>query len=81
MLTTQETRICGYITCSRLNEQVLRLDRFMFSDRWFNVWDYYSQWTLNRGLSDHVSIILCDIQLNWGPHSFRMLQCWSDFEG
>jgi hypothetical protein len=34
-----------------------------------------------RGLSDHVPMILYVIEENWGPRPFRMLKCWTDLPG
>lgn len=34
-----------------------------------------------RGLSDHVPLMLITEEANWGPRPLRMLKCWSKFLG
>ncbi|XP_058759958.1 uncharacterized protein LOC131633264 [Vicia villosa] len=58
-----------------------RLDRFLFTDNWNRTWPNCTQWCLDKGLSDHCPIFLCDYSLHWGPKPFRMLKCWKDMQG
>jgi len=34
-----------------------------------------------RGLSDHVHLVLTVDEDNWGPRPFRILKCWAYFQG
>lgn len=58
-----------------------RLDRFLLSDKWCDVWPNCIQVAYQRGLSDHVPLILHADDANWGPRPLRMLKCWSDYLG
>jgi len=58
-----------------------RLDRFMLSEEWCQLWPNCIQVALLRGLSDHYPISLSvDVQ-NWGPRPLRLLKCWQDMPG
>lgn len=52
-----------------------RLDRFLLSDKWCDVWPNCIQVAYQRGLSDHVPLILHADDANWGPRPLRMLKC------
>ena len=56
-----------------------RLDRLLLSDKWSVRWANSIQIALQRGLSDHVPVLLSTEEANWGPRPLRMLKCWSDF--
>jgi exonuclease III len=58
-----------------------RLDRFLISNKWCQKWPNCIQLALQKGLSDHVPLMLYVDDVNWGPRPFRMLKCWSDFPG
>jgi hypothetical protein len=58
-----------------------RLDRFLLSNKWCEKWLNYVQVAYQRGLSDHVPIMLYVDDVNWGPRPLRMLKCWSDYPG
>jgi len=58
-----------------------RLDRFLLSDRLCGVWPNCIQVACQRGLSDHVPLLLYVDEANWGPRPLRMLKCWADFTG
>jgi len=55
-----------------------RLDRFLLSNKWCEKWPHCIQVAYQRGLSDHVPMMLHVDESNWGPHPLRMLKCWSD---
>lgn len=57
------------------------LDRFLLSHRWCAVWPNCIQVACQRGLSDHVPLLLYVDETNWGPRPLRMLKCWTDFTG
>jgi hypothetical protein len=58
-----------------------RLDRFLLSVNWCSVWPNSVQVANQRGLSDHVPLVLSVDDANWGPRPLRMLKCWADFPG
>jgi hypothetical protein len=58
-----------------------RLDRFLLSNNWCSVWPNCVQIAYQRGLSDHVPVVLRMDEENWGPRPLRMLKCWADFPG
>ena len=60
--------------CSRLftwyrgdGYSMSRLDRFLLSTSWFDAWQNCIQLANQRGLSDHVSLVLYVDEDNWGP--------------
>jgi len=58
-----------------------RLDRFLLSPTWCDAWLNCIQLANQRGLSDHVPLVLYVDVNNWGPRPFRMLKCWADLPG
>jgi len=46
-----------------------RLDRFLLSEKWCEAWPNSFQVAYQRGLSDHVPIMLHVDDANWGPRS------------
>jgi len=58
-----------------------RLDRFLLSNKWCEKWPNCTQIAYQRGLSDHVPVMLYVDDTNWGPRPLRMLKCWSDYPG
>jgi len=57
------------------------LDRFLLSMNWCSTWPNCIQVANQRGLFDHVPLVLSVDVDNWGPRPFRMLKCWADFPG
>ncbi|PNX72998.1 cysteine-rich receptor-like protein kinase [Trifolium pratense] len=58
-----------------------RIDRFLISEAWSREWPKCKQWCLDKELSDHCPIMLCEKEQNWGPKPFRMLSCWKETAG
>jgi len=58
-----------------------RLDRYLLSANWCSVWPNCIHVAFQRGLSDHVHVVLRVDDKNWGPRPLRMLKCWADFPG
>lgn len=56
-----------------------RLDRFLLSTNWCEAWPNCIQVAYQRGLSDHVSLMLHVEEANWGPRPLRMMKCWADY--
>lgn len=53
-----------------------RLDRFLLSQEWLQVWEVEGQWALNRDVSNHCPIILKQGKQDWGPKPFSFNNCW-----
>jgi exonuclease III len=60
---------------------ISRLDRFLLSNKWCEKWPNCIQVAYQRGLSDHVPLLLHVDEANWGPRPLRMLKCWSEYPG
>ena len=58
-----------------------RLDKFLLSSKWCEKWPNYIQVAYQRGLSDHVPLLLHIDEVNWGARPLQMLKCWSDLPG
>jgi len=58
-----------------------RLDRFLLFVNWCSAWPNCILVANQRGLSDHVPLVLSVDVDNWGPRPLRMLKCWVDFPG
>ncbi|XP_024626603.1 uncharacterized protein [Medicago truncatula] len=54
-----------------------RLDRFLLSNKWCEKWPNCVQVAYQRGLSDHVPVLLYTDDTNWGPHFVR--DKWGSF--
>jgi hypothetical protein len=74
--------------CSRLftwykgdGVSMSRLDRLLLSNKWCEKWPNGFQIAYQRGLYDHVPLMLHVDDANWGPRPLRMLKCWSDYLG
>ena len=57
-------------------ESKSRLDRALISPEWRDTWAESVQFTLSRNFSDHCPILLKANNVDWGPKSFRILNCW-----
>lgn len=55
-----------------------RLDRFLLSARRCVSWKNSIQVAHQRGLSDHVPLVLDVDDANWGPRPLLLLKCWAD---
>jgi hypothetical protein len=60
---------------------ISRLDRFLLSEKRFEAWPNCIQVVYQRGLSDHIPLVLHVDEANWGPRPLRMLKCWADYSG
>ena len=69
--------ICGRLfTWYRSDSMSMsRLDRFLLSAKWCATWSNSIQVAYQRGLSDHVPLMLYVDEVNWGPRPLRMLKC------
>jgi len=48
---------------------------------WCEAWPNCIPVAHQRGLSDHVPLVLHVDEANWGPRPLRMLKCWDDYPG
>jgi len=58
-----------------------RLDRFLVSVKWCESWPNCIQVAHQRGLFDHVPLVLFIEDVNWGPRPLRLMKCWADYNG
>jgi len=58
-----------------------RINRFLLSNKWCKKWPNCIQVAYQRGLSDHVPLLLHVDDVNWGLRPPWMLKCWSDYPG
>jgi exonuclease III len=58
-----------------------RIDRFLVSAKWCESWPNCIQVAHQRGLSDHVPLVLYVDESNWGPRPLRLMKCWSEYVG
>lgn len=54
---------------------------FLLPEKWCEAWPNCIQVAYQRGLSDHVPLVLIVDEANWGPRPLRMLKCWADYSG
>jgi exonuclease III len=75
--------ICGRLfTWYRVDgHSMSRLDRYLLSVNWCSTWPNFFQVANQRGLSDHVPLVLSVDVDNWGLRPLRMFKCWVDFPG
>jgi hypothetical protein len=57
-------------------EALSRLDRFLLSDGWGNLWGLAAQWALSRDVSDHCPAVLRYSNQSWGPKPFSFNNFW-----
>nr|GEV12801.1 RNA-directed DNA polymerase, eukaryota [Tanacetum cinerariifolium] len=58
-----------------------KLDRFRVSDGVISLFPSITAFCLDRHLSDHRPILLCEVRLDFGPVPFRMYHSWFRFVG
>nr|GEZ55794.1 RNA-directed DNA polymerase, eukaryota [Tanacetum cinerariifolium] len=58
-----------------------KLDRFLISDGVISLFPSITAICLDRHLSDHHPILLCEINLDYGPTPFRLYHSWFSFAG
>ena len=65
-------------TWSNMRENLAcsRIDRFLFTDSWGDMWQSIRQEGLTRVTSDHCPIILDTNSFKWGPTPFRFENMW-----
>lgn len=58
-----------------------KLDRFLVSEGIFTIFPSITAICLERHLSDHRPIILCEVHADFGPIPFRFYHSWFNLEG
>nr|GEV72766.1 RNA-directed DNA polymerase, eukaryota [Tanacetum cinerariifolium] len=61
--------------------KISKLDRFLVSEGIFSIFPSITAVCLDRHLSDHRPIILCEVQADFGPIPFRFYHFWISLEG
>nr|GFB42267.1 RNA-directed DNA polymerase, eukaryota [Tanacetum cinerariifolium] len=56
-----------------------KLDRFLVSDGVISLFPSITAFCLDRHLSDHRPILLCEVRLDFGPVPFRIYHSWFKF--
>nr|GEV76259.1 putative RNA-directed DNA polymerase, eukaryota, reverse transcriptase zinc-binding domain protein [Tanacetum cinerariifolium] len=72
---------CSFTWCHRSAKKMSKLDRFLMSEGLLGVNLNFSALTLDRYLSDHRHIMLCDSFHDYGPIPFRMYHYWFEIDG
>ena len=67
-------------TCANFREQLIccRLDWFLLSTGFTELFGYFRQEALIRSVSDHSPVILTTNPPSWGPSTFRFENMWLD---
>ena len=53
-----------------------RLDRFLVSEEWIQIWPFYKQYVQQRTMSDHCAIVAKSWVKDWGPKPFCSIDAW-----
>ncbi|GKA18960.1 RNA-directed DNA polymerase, eukaryota [Tanacetum coccineum] len=62
-------------------EKMSKLDRFLVSDGILTIFPSISALCLDRHLSDHRPILLCEVKVDFGPIPFRFYHSWFKLVG
>nr|GEW91461.1 RNA-directed DNA polymerase, eukaryota [Tanacetum cinerariifolium] len=74
-------RGCNFTWCHKSATKMSKLDRFLVSNNLFTYCPHISAITLDRFLSDHRPILLCETSFDYGPVPFRFFQHWIKING
>ncbi|XP_071739299.1 uncharacterized protein [Rutidosis leptorrhynchoides] len=58
-----------------------KLDRFLVTENFLNLWEDLSIIALDRKLSDHCPLVLRDKIIDYGPKPFKVFDAWLDHDG
>ncbi|KAH1047052.1 hypothetical protein J1N35_037836 [Gossypium stocksii] len=53
-----------------------RLHRFLVDEHWLTKFKDLQQLGLKRSVSDHIPILLADVEIDWGPRPFKFINGW-----
>ncbi|GKA86553.1 RNA-directed DNA polymerase, eukaryota [Tanacetum coccineum] len=62
-------------------EKMSKLDRFLVSDGILTLFPSITALCMDRHLSDHRPILLCEVKVDFGPIPFRFYHSWFKFDG
>ncbi|XP_071694314.1 uncharacterized protein [Rutidosis leptorrhynchoides] len=57
-----------------------KLDRFLVTQKFLDLWEDLSIVALDRKLSDHCPLVLRDKVIDYGPKPFKVFDAWFDYE-
>ncbi|GJU70757.1 RNA-directed DNA polymerase, eukaryota, reverse transcriptase zinc-binding domain protein [Tanacetum coccineum] len=72
---------CSFTWCHRSASKMSKLDRFLMSESLLSECPNLSAITLDRFLSDHRLILLCESTHDYGPILFWFFHYWLEMEG
>ncbi|GJX76619.1 RNA-directed DNA polymerase, eukaryota [Tanacetum coccineum] len=72
---------CSFTWCHKSATKMSKLDRFFVSESLLDTCPNISAITLERYLSDHRPILLCEYHFDYGPTPFRFFHYWFEMEG
>ncbi|XP_071712661.1 uncharacterized protein [Rutidosis leptorrhynchoides] len=61
--------------------KLIKLDRFLISEKFRNTWGEVSVLALERKMSDHSPIVLRDMAIDFGPKPTKVFNEWLEVEG
>ena len=65
---------------NREGTKLSKLDRFLVSNQFFNIWRDAKAKALVREVSDHCPIVLFDVSVDFGPKRFKLFNHWMENE-
>ncbi|PWA73265.1 RNA-directed DNA polymerase, eukaryota [Artemisia annua] len=71
----------AFTWCHKSATKMSKLDRFFISNSLLNSCPHVSAITLDRFLSDHRPILLCETNFDYGPIPFRFFHHWIKLDG
>ncbi|GKB07586.1 RNA-directed DNA polymerase, eukaryota [Tanacetum coccineum] len=71
----------SYTWAHKSASKMSKLDRFLISKGLMVLFPHLSGLCLDRKLSDHRPIIMCELNLDYGPTPFRIFHSWFNLEG
>nr|GFB01101.1 RNA-directed DNA polymerase, eukaryota [Tanacetum cinerariifolium] len=72
---------CHFTWCHKSANKMSKLDRLSVSKSLLNTCSNIAAITLDRYLSNHRPIILCEVYVDYGPTPFKIFHYWFDIEG
>ncbi|GJZ94122.1 RNA-directed DNA polymerase, eukaryota [Tanacetum coccineum] len=72
---------CAFTWCHKSATKMSKLDRFLISESLMSSCPNISAVSLDRYLSDHRPILMCELHYDYRPIPFRFFHYWFDMEG
>ncbi|TYH28392.1 hypothetical protein ES288_A02G139400v1 [Gossypium darwinii] len=67
---------CKLIDLPLVGKKFTWLDRFLVEEHWLIQIKDLQQLRLKRSVSDHIPILLADVEIDWGPRPFKFINEW-----